>query len=124
MSTKKQQRQPLLPMDAPNQEPEGPSARELKRRKILDEAASKNFTSEITGFTGLKRMRDESFEAYQARQFQHACEVLNTEIDTLKLQQSDFLCGRRRPHTLVDRDYTLVMIMRAFADYLRFKPTE
>jgi len=31
-----------------------PSARELKRRKILAEAVSKNLSDEITGFTGLE----------------------------------------------------------------------
>ncbi len=101
-----------------------PSARELKRRKLLYEAVSKNLTDEISGFTGLQQEPGESFEDYRAKEFRHACEILNTEIDTLKNQQSSFLCGARAPHALVDRDYTLVMLMRAFADYLRFRPTE
>ena len=101
-----------------------PSARELKRRKILYQAVSKNLTDEISGFTGLEQGPGKSFEDYRAKEFRHACEILNTEIDTLKNQQSSFLCGARAPHALVDRDYTLVMLMRAFADYLRFKPTE
>jgi hypothetical protein len=126
---KKQQRQRPLPaanatktkIESPYRRPSG---RELKRRKILNEAVSKNLSDEITGFTGLEQEPGESFEDYRAKEFQHACEVLNTEIDTLKNQQASFLCGMRPPHALVDRDYTLVMIMRAFADYLRFRPTE
>lgn len=126
---KKQQRQRSLPAaNATKTKSESryqrPSARELKRRKILDEAVSKNLSDEITGFTGLEQEPGESFEDYRAKEFKHACEVLNTEIDALKNQQASFLSGVRRPHALVDRDYTLVMMMRAFADYLRFKPTE
>ena len=127
---KKQQRQrPLPAANATKTKIESlyqrPSARELKRRKLLDEAVSKNLSDEITGFTGLEQEPGESFEDYQAKEFKHACEVLNIEIDTLKNQQANFLNGVQRPHAVLpDRDQTLVMIMRAFADYLRFKPTE
>jgi hypothetical protein len=126
---KKQQRQRPLPAanatkTKSDSRYERPSARERKRRKILDEAVLKNLTDEMTGFTGLEKEPGDSFEDYRAKEFRHACEVLNTEIDRLKYQQSSFLCGARAPHALVDRDYTLVMLMRAFADYLRFKPTE
>jgi hypothetical protein len=53
-----------------------PSARELKRRKILYEAVSKKLTDEITGFTGLEHQPGESFEDYRSKEFQQACEIL------------------------------------------------
>jgi hypothetical protein len=76
-----------------------PSARELKRRKILDEAVSKNLTDEITGFTGLEHKPGESFEDYRAKEFQHACEVLKLkayyEALPLKSHHAPLVFGRR-----------------------------
>ena len=64
-----------------------------------------------------------SFEDYRWEEFQQACEILNAEIDTVKNQQATCLRAER-PVSVMDRDYTLVMVMQAFADYLQFKPTE
>jgi hypothetical protein len=65
----------------------------------------------------------ESFEDYRSEEFQQACEILYAETDTVKNQQATCLRAER-PVSVMDRDYTLVMVMQAFADYLRFKPTE
>ena len=101
-----------------------PGKRERQRQEALYRATSKRLTDEITGFTGLEREPGESWENFDSRQFERSCEILNTEIDILKNQQATFLRGERRPIILVDRDCTLVMVIRAFADYLRFKPIE
>ena len=102
-----------------------PGKRERQRQEALYRATSKkNLADEITGFTGLEREPGESWENFNSRQFERSCEILNTEIDILKNQQATFLRGERRPIILVDRDCTLVMVIRAFADYLRFKPIE
>ena len=96
-----------------------PAASELDRQ-ILYAAVSKK----LTGFTGVEHKPGESFEHYRSDEFQQACEILNAEIDTVKNQQATCLRAERRPVSVMDRDYTLVMVMQAFADYLRFKPTE
>ena len=103
---------------------ESVSAREMAQREVLYKATSKKLTRYITGGTGLEIERGESLKQYNAREFKLACEVLNTEIDTLKNFQTTFLRGEDRSTILLDREYVLVMVMRAFADYLRFKPTE
>lgn len=99
------------------------SAGQLERRETLYQANSKSLTSEITGFTGLQMRGSESYDDYLAREFKQASKILNTELDTLAHTQEQFLRGTRAPTIIVDRDYALVMVMRAFADYLRFKPT-
>ena len=103
---------------------ESESAREIARQEVLYKATSKKLTEYITGGTGLEIERGESLKQYEAREFKFACEVLNTEIDTLENIQAAFLRGEHRPTIVLDREYALVMVMRAFADYLRFKPTE
>ena len=107
----------------------GPSPAEQKRRLLLYKATSKNLFEGITGETGLPERDGETYKQQRARQFTLACEVLNAEINTLKIMQTEFFGGSKkgyvfRPAIVIDREYSLAMLMRAFADYLRFKPRD
>jgi hypothetical protein len=108
----------------PMSKTESESARKIARREVLYKATSKKLTEYITGGIGLERERGEPLKQYKQREFEFACEVLNTEIDSLENIQAAFLRGKYCPTIVLDREYALVMVMRAFADYLRFKPTE
>jgi hypothetical protein len=105
-----------------------PMEETMKRRLFLYKASSKRLFDGVTGETGLQFKRGrETLEQYYAREFKRACEILNVEIDTLKNIQTVFLRGPKKgyvfnPTIAIDREYSLAMLMRAFADYLRFKP--
>jgi hypothetical protein len=107
----------------------GLSAAEQKRRLRLYKATSKNLFEGITDETGLPERDGETYKQQRARQFTLACEVLNVEIATLKNIQKVFLRGPKKgylfsPTIALDREYSLTMLMRAFADYQRFKPRD